>query len=157
MTYSTTSGEATVELKYKVASDPKWNEISRNEYIALLFSPYSSSFNDRENYTGQVVKSMVVQLGKNRTLRNRFPYLVSHLSNDTGIIGFETRLDTAYNEVAEIFYVDTLTSVAGIENALLSDSLHITYTNGTTSKVENQFDFTEILKPKNLQDTTNPE
>lgn len=157
LTYETTTGETTVELKYKVEGTPAWNEISRNEYITLLFTPYKSSFNDRKNYTEEVVRKFVVPLEKNRALQNRYAYLVSHLSNDSGIIGFETRLDSLFNEVAEIFYVDSITNPFRIETALLSDSLEITYTNGSTSKVENMFDFSEILRQKNVTDTITSE
>ncbi|MBN1819140.1 MAG: hypothetical protein JW833_00390, partial [Prolixibacteraceae bacterium] len=61
------------------------------------------------------------------------------------IVGFRTRLDSSLTEVAEIFYIDTITSIENIKKALLSDTLTVSYTNGTKGKVKNMFDFKEIL------------
>ncbi|QGY45550.1 4Fe-4S binding protein [Maribellus comscasis] len=149
LTYETTAGESTVKLKYEVASKPEYKTITRNEYVNLLFSPYQSVFNKRTSYSNDVLNSYLLPLGKNRGLRSRFPYIVSHLSNDNGIVEFKTKLDSTMEEVAEIFYVDTLTNEQNIIDALLKDSLSITYTNGKTAKVKNMFDFNETLSASN--------
>jgi polyferredoxin len=149
LTYETTAGESTVKLKYEVASKPEYKTITRNEYVNLLFSPYQSVFNKRTSYSNDVLNSYLLPLEKNRGLRSRFPYIVSHLSNDNGIVEFKTKLDSTMEEVAEIFYVDTLTNEQNIIDALLKDSLSITYTNGKTAKVKNMFDFNETLSASN--------
>ncbi len=146
LTYETTSGKTTVKLGYQVIGTPEYHSVSRKDYLSLLFTPYVSRFNNREDYSDEVVRSFVLPLGKNRSLSNQFPYLVSHLSNDSGVVEFSTKLDTSLTEVAEIFYVDTLTHVENIKNALLNDTLWITYTNETTGKVKNMFDFSKEIK-----------
>jgi hypothetical protein len=88
-----------------------------------------------------VIKTYALPLGENRSLRARFPYLVSHLSNDNGIVEFKTSLDSAYQEIAEICYVDTMTNVEKIIQALKSDTLTVSYTDGRVGKVKNMFDF----------------
>jgi hypothetical protein len=90
-----------------------------------------------------VLKIYQVPLGKNGGLRARFSFLVSHLSNDDGIVEFKTVLDSAFREQVQIFFVDTLTTQANIIQALASDSLKITYTNGKTGSVPNMFHFEE--------------
>ncbi len=145
LTYETTAGETTVKLGYKVSGKPELLTIGRNDYVSVMFTPYESSFNQRKTYTDEVLKSYQFSMEKNRTLQNRYSYLVSHLSNDDGVVGFQTLLDSAYHEIAEIIYVDTMTTVENIQKALLSDSLTITYTNGTVGKVENMFDFSSII------------
>ncbi|MCG6186762.1 4Fe-4S binding protein [Maribellus maritimus] len=149
LSYETTAGESTAKLNYEVASEPEYKTITRDEYVNLLFSPYQSVFNKRTSYSNDVLNSYLLPLGKNRGLRNRFPYIVSHLSNDTGIVEFKTKLDSTMEEIAEIFYVDTLTNEQNIIDALLKDSLSITYTNGKTAKVKNMFDFNETLSASN--------
>ncbi len=151
LTYETTAGESTVKLKYEVSGKPEYNTISRDEYVGLLFSPFQSVFNKRTSYSNDVLKSYLLPLGKNKGLRNRFPYIVSHLSNDSGVVEFTTKLDSTMEEVAQIFYVDTLTNEQNIINALLTDSLTVSYTNGNKGKVKNMFDFTDIIEKQDQQ------
>ena len=96
LTYETTAGESTVKLKYEVSGKPEYNTISRDEYVGLLFSPFQSVFNKRTSYSNDVLKSYLLPLGKNKGLRNRFPYIVSHLSNDSGVVEFTTKLDSKW-------------------------------------------------------------
>lgn len=146
LTYETTAGETTVKLGYKVSGKPEFLTTGRNDYVSVMFTPYESSFNKRKTYTDEVLKTYQLPLGKNRAFQNRYSYLVSHLSNDDGVVGFQTLLDSAYHEIAEIIYVDTMTTVDNIQKALLNDSLTITYSNGRVGKVENMFDFTSIIQ-----------
>lgn len=71
---------------------------------------------------------------------------VSHISNDGGIVEFKTRLDSTFREVAEIIYIDTITNPENIKKILQSDSLTVTYTDGTVGKVKNMFGFSEIIQ-----------
>lgn len=141
LTYKSTAGDVTVDLGYKVVQKPEWSTISITDYSTLMFTPYLSTFNNRDDYTDDIIKTYSLPLGENRLLRARFPYLVSHLSNDNGIVEFRTELDSAYQEIAEIGYVDTMTTAENILKALKSDTLTVTYTDGRTGKVKNMFDF----------------
>ena len=120
--------------------------MGRNDYISVMFTPFESSFNQRKTYTDEVLKTYQLPMGNNRALQNRYSYLVSHLSNDDGVVGFQTLLDSAYLEIAEIVYVDTMTTVGNIQKALLNDSLTITYSNGRVGKVKNMFDFSSTIQ-----------
>lgn len=141
LTYESTAGPVKVKLGYKVTGKPEFSVMSKYDYISSLFEPYEDSFNSREKYSDQVLKSYIFPLGENKALRSRFPYIVSHVSNDTGVVEFHTRLDSTFTEVGEFVFVDTMTNIENIRKSLLSDSLTITYTNGTTGKVKNMFDF----------------
>lgn len=133
--------ESMVRLNYKVASEPVVEKISRSSYIRLLFKPYEKDFNDRETYSDSVLQTYEIALGKNGSLANRFPYLVSHLSNNNGIVSFSTTLNEDEKEVAHIVFVDSLTNAADIFKALNSDSLLVTYVTGEKGNVENIFHF----------------
>lgn len=137
-----------VLLNYKVAGKIEKKTIPRGAYISLMFSPYKASFNDYGQYDSSVVKVFVIPLGKNAGLRKRFPYLVSHLSNDPGIIKFETALDSNYRQVLEISFVDSLTNPQEIVNLLNSDTLRFTYSSGKTGKARNFFHFGKEEKIK---------
>ncbi len=137
-----------VLLKYKVVGKMDIRPISRGEYISLMFTPYMASFNDYNKYDSAVVSIYTLPLGKNAALRKRFPYLVSHLSNDTGIIKFETVLSDDYKQMLEISFVDSLTNPTEIYNLLTSDTLRFTYSNGKTGKSRNFFHFGQEGKIK---------
>ena len=73
--------------------------------------------------------------------RSKLSFLVSHISNDSGIIELKTFLNDQYDEIMAIAYVDTMTNVPAIYKILNSDSLMITYTSGEKNKVPNMFEF----------------
>lgn len=146
LTYETTNGPFTVELGYEIAGEPEFFTIPKGEYISALFTPYEKSFNFRSNYTDDVLNSFTFPLGKNAALRNRFSYMVSHISNNNGVVEFKTALDENDKETAEITFVDTMTTVENIRQELLSDTLQISYSNGNVARVKNMFDFTKELE-----------
>ncbi len=153
LTYKTKSGESTVELNYEVSGEPEYFSIPRKEYVSLLFTPYEKSFNHKNDYGADVIKTYRFAMGKNSKLKKWYSYMVSHLSNDDGVVEFRTMLDESDDEMAMISYVDTITTVENIKAALLSDSLTITYSSGQQKKVLNMFDFSEELK--DTKDTNN--
>lgn len=154
-TIATTQGLRTIDLKYKIAGTPKFFTISHEKYIRSLFTPFEKTFNYRKSYSNDVLKTYALPIGNNATFRNRLRYLVSHLSNNDGIVEFKTELNSTFHELAKITYVDTMTNVAHIEKALLSDTLTIFHSNGSIKKVANMFNFTEeIQNKKNKKNNT---
>jgi hypothetical protein len=143
LTYEMNGAKSTVKLGYKIASKPEYSKLSRGEYFSLLFKAFEQQFNDRDAYSDSVLRIYQIPLGKNAALKARFSYLVSHLSNDNGIVEFRTLLDSAYKEQAQVIFVDSLTNAANIFKALRSDSLKLTYTNGEKGAVPNMFHFDE--------------
>jgi hypothetical protein len=83
----------------------------------------------------------MLPLGINKYDTKALPYLISHLSNDTGIVGFESAIDSALHITFEIIYVDSVTNGANIQKALQCDSLSITYSDDEKAKVLNMFKF----------------
>jgi len=146
LTYSIKDNETTVELNYKIVDKPEYFTISRKKYVSLLFTPYEKTFNHKNDYSDDVIKTWQIPLGKNNRLRKRFSYIASHLSNDDGVVEFKTQLDSNYNEVARISYIDSMTTIENIKSELLSDTLTISYSSGKKGRVKNMFDFSEELK-----------
>lgn len=144
--FEATKGSRTLKLGYEIAGKPEFVNASRTEYISTLFTPFERTFNYRKDYSNDVIKTYILPLrGKNK-LRGKMSHIVSHLSNDDGIIEFRTILDTNFQEIAQITYVDTMTNVSNIEKAILSDTLTISYSNGRIGKIANMFDFSKEIE-----------
>lgn len=142
LTYTLAGKENRVKLNYElVAVNDQAVMLSRMDYLKTMFIPTFMRFNKYNNYSGEVLKAYTIPMGQNADLKSRYSYLVSHLSNDPGVVGFETSLNEAGDEMGNIIFVDTLTSLKKIDQALHADSLKITKTNGETSKVPNPFVF----------------
>jgi polyferredoxin len=146
LTYSIKDNETSVELNYKIVDKPEYFTISRKKYVSLLFTPYEKTFNHKNNYSDDVIKTWQIPMGENNKLRKRFSYLASHLSNDDGVVEFKTQLDSNYSEIARISYVDSMTTIENIKSELLSDTLTISYSSGQKKRVANMFDFSKELK-----------
>ena len=82
-------------------------------------------------------------MGKNTKEAKRLSYLVSHLSNNDGIIMLETRLNDDYKQMLDVSFVDTMTNGEMVFEMISADSLMISYTSGKKENVANMFDFTE--------------
>lgn len=141
LTYDMNEKSYTVDLGYEVANGPEFSTIRKSDYITKLFKPYEAQFNDFEQYDPAVIGTYQIPLGENRSLRNKLSYMVSHLSNDNGIIEFRTFLNDSLEETVEISYVDSITSENKVYEMLNSDTLQFTYSSGKIGKVANMFDF----------------
>lgn len=148
LTYPTKDGSKTVDLKYVVIGDYTYDTISIREYLNMLFKPYVQSFNGKNNFSEEVIKTYQTPMGKNQAFANKLTYLVSHLSNNEGIVELRTLLDSEFNQMVEVSYIDTMTNANEVYNLLISDTLYFTYRDGNTGKVLNMFDFKKTEKPK---------
>lgn len=142
LNFTVNGTEFNVKLPYRVITfEENAGSIPRTDFAREMFMPTRSFFNDSQNYTEDVLKGMAVRLGENGQLKQRYNYLISHLSNDSGVVGFETSLSDAGEEILTLWYVDTLTVPARIFAALTADSLLLHYGDGSTGTVPNPFRF----------------
>lgn len=140
--FTVNENEFNVKLPYKVITyEEATGSLTRGEYAREMFMATKSFFNENEKYTPDVIKGFPVRLGDNLQLKQRYNFLISHLSNDGGIVGFETSLDDAGEEILTLWYVDTLTAPDRIFGALNADSLLLHYADGTTGTQVNPFRF----------------
>lgn len=142
LNFTVNGTEFNVKLPYRVITfEENAGSMPRTDFAREMFMPTRSFFNDSQNYTEDVLKGMAVRLGENGQLKQRYNYLISHLSNDSGVVGFETSLNDAGEEILTLWYVDTLTVPARIFAALTADSLLLHYGDGSTGTVPNPFRF----------------
>jgi hypothetical protein len=106
-----------------------------------MFVPFDQEFNNRESYRDSVLKIYELPSEGNRAVRDKYPYLVSHLSNDSGIVEFRTALDPVCHEMIQILYSDSVTNAGNIFKAINSDSLRLTFSDGEKGTVPNMFHF----------------
>jgi len=134
--------EFNVKLPYRVVTlEENSGSMPVNEFAREMFMPVKSFFNEYQKYTPDVLKGMPVRLGDNAQPKQRYNYLISHISNDEGVVGFETLLNDAGEEMVTLWYVDTLTVPARIFSVMNADSLLLHYGDGTTGTVPNPFRF----------------
>jgi hypothetical protein len=115
--------------------------MERKSFNRLFFDAFVMDFNDRKAYSDSVLRIYEIELGENAKMKARFPFLVSHLSADEGVVEFKTLLNSEEREVAQILFVDTLTRKEEIFRALNADSLTITYSDGEVRRMVNPFRF----------------
>ncbi len=144
LSFTANDTEFNVKLPYRVVTfEEPPVRISKTEYTSEMFAPTSSRFNGFPDYTNDVLRSYVLPMGSNAEQKSMYNYLISHLSNDKGVVGFETSLDQEGEEFATVWYIDSLTTPENISGYLNTDTLLIHYSDGRTGKVANPFRFTE--------------
>lgn len=131
----------TINLEYKVVNKIEYSTITAKAYIEKMFQPYVKDFNSKSNYGENVLDTLKVPIGENKYNTKTLPYLISHLSNDIGVIEFKSVLDSSLQVAFEIVYVDSITNKANIQQALKSDSLAVTYSDGEAGKILNMYKF----------------
>ena len=130
-----------VSLAYKVVNKMEISTISAKEYKKKMFQPYVRDFNGKAKYQVNVLDTLTVPLGANEYNIEKLPYLISHISNDDGVVGFQSMLDSAQQIAFQIIYVDSISNPANILKALKSDSLSVIYSDGEKAKILNMFKF----------------
>ncbi len=144
LSFTSAGNEFNVRLPYRVITfDEPAVKISKQEYIRQMFTPTSSMFNGFSGYTPDVLSGYVLPVGANAEQKTMYSYLISHLSNDKGVVGFETSLGQDDGEQATVWYVDTLTTPENIFGYVNADTLLFHYSDGRTGKVANPFRFPE--------------
>lgn len=142
--FTSAGNQFNVKLNYKVVTiDDEPVKMPVDEFNKMMFTPFSMVFNDYQNYTPGALKGYKLKMGDNSKLSQRYNYLVSHLSNDSGVVGFETSLDDGGSEMLTVWFVDSLTVPERIFAAINSDSLLLHYADGSTGSVANPFRFNE--------------
>lgn len=139
--YTYKEKEYTAELDYEVMSGPEETSLDKEAYAKVMFVPVSYQFNNRELYTKDVTSNIILKSPLNGKNRSKVKYLISHISNDNGVIEFRSLLNDENEEVIDITIVDSLTTVEDVKLQLKSDTLEFNYKNGRIGKVANMFHF----------------
>ena len=137
----TAGKKKSIALAYSVINKIEFSTITKREYLKKMFQPYARDFNGKAKYNPSVLDTLVVPLGANKYNTKTLPYLISHISNDDGVLEFRSVLDSAQQIAFQIVYVDSMSNAAKILQAMKSDSLSVSYSDGEKGKIINMYKF----------------
>jgi hypothetical protein len=141
LTVTTEGQPSKLALSFKLASQLTFKSIALKDYKYKMFDAYENSFNGKSHYREAVLDTLVVPSEHKTYNLNAVSYFVSHLSNDNGVVGFKSTMDSTSQIYFKIIYVDSLTNEGKILKNMKSDTLTINYEGGEVGKVVNKFKF----------------
>lgn len=112
------------------------------EFLRLFIPVTDVSFNNYESYTNDkmLVYELPFEQHADPEMQKWIPFLVSHASNDDGIVRIKTEFSEA-GAVIKIWFVDGMTTVGKINAVLKSPELIVHYPDKSVKKVKNPFKF----------------
>lgn len=140
--WETNGEEQMAKTAFKVAELGEAKKISLNEYLSTLYEPVAMTFNGFEDYSEQQLETM--QLSFNQAadpeLSDMPWYLLSHVSNNRGVVSFKT-IATDNGFMLEIKLVRDLTTTADVMQLLKSKTLKVHLSDGTAEEIDNPYTF----------------
>lgn len=132
-----------VETGFKVnETGKKSGTIAGNEFAALFIPGTDISFNGYENYAidDLLVYEIPFAEASDPDMQKWIPYLVSHASNDDGIVRIRTEF-TIEGPVLKVWFVGKLTNVVKINAMLKASEFLVHFPDKSVKKVKNPFRF----------------
>jgi hypothetical protein len=117
-------------------------EMPAYEFLTMFIPTTDITFNKYESFTDDQMMVYELPFGQaaDPTMLQWIPFLVSHASNDDGIV----RIQTSFSEngpVIKIWFVNSLTTVGKINSVLKAPEFIVHYPDKTIKKVRNPFRF----------------
>lgn len=145
LAYEVSGEKFAVSLNYEVASiNSRELPLSGKDFVLQMFRPYLKTFKRSEGLDSTDIDIYEISMpdAVYPQLNKWFPYLESHLTEDSGVVAFETRF-LGENPVARVYFNNKYTSGPEIFSSLNQEMLEIKYSDGETDQVKNPFDFSE--------------
>ena len=113
-------------------------KISVRQFNREMFTPYSRTFNHYRNYKPEQLEILIYPFPEGASsLSRRIPYLVSHLSNNKGIVRFSTRYTD--KPVAMVYFDPEKTTLEEVKKTISAEKLKVHFRDGSVKEVENPF------------------
>ena len=131
------------ETDFKVANIArKAEDISLSAYLSLMYEPVEMSFNGYDQYSPAQLDSLDLKFSSAANPANTELtwYLLSHASNDKGVVKFST-LFKDNGIMLRLIFVPTLTTREKIVALLNQPEMKVFMSDGTEQKIENPFRF----------------
>ncbi len=132
--------EVTNDIDFDVYSEfVVKDKISTQEYQAKMFSGYDRKFNHYSKYKPEELKALIYPMPEaaNSTLARRLGYLVSHLSNEKGIVRFSTRYINGPKAI--VYFNPKLITVKKLKETISSPIMKVHFRGGKVKEVENPY------------------
>jgi polyferredoxin len=131
----------TLDMAYKVSGKIIFNTSDLKSYRSRMFEPLHRTFNWKTEYMDAMLDTLTVPVDTQQYDSDMLPYFVSHLSNDDGVVGFHTAMDSINTIFFKVVYVNSMTNSRNIINAMHNDTLTVNYEDGEKGKMANKFKF----------------
>ncbi len=114
-------------------------KLSALQFSREMFTPYSRSFNGYKKYKAEELKILIYEFpeAENATLSRKLPYLVSHLSNNKGIVRFSVRYTD--KPVAMVYFNPEKTTLEEVKQTVSSPKLKVHFRDGSVKEFDNWF------------------
>jgi copper chaperone CopZ len=135
--------QTTVETGFVVNEKGKVNgEMPSYEFLTMFISTTDVTFNKYDSYADDkmLVYELPFEQAANPAMQKWLPFLVSHASNDDGIV----RIQTSFSEngpVIKIWFVNSLTTIEKINTLLLEPEFIVHYPDKSVKRIKNPFTF----------------
>ena len=134
--------EHVAKTAFEVASLNEGQPFAVKEYLAKLYDPVSLTFNNFEDYTSDQLETMEFDFpaGADPELTDMPWYLLSHVSNNRGVVKFETvAADKGFK--LQLMTVKGKLTREDLTGILSADSLTVHLNDGTTQVLKNPYSF----------------
>jgi hypothetical protein len=117
-------------------------DIPAYEFLSLFIPTTDVTFNKYESYTDDqmLVYELPFEQATDPEMQKWIPFLVSHASNDDGIVRIQTSF-TENGAMIKIWFVSSLTTVEKINTVLKASDFIVHYPDKSTRKIKNPFRF----------------
>jgi polyferredoxin len=130
------------KTNFKVASVTSRENMTQSQYLARIYEPVEMSFNGYEDYAPEQLDSLELDFpgAADPALSDMPWYLLSHVSNDKGVVRFQT-LFTNSGIKLRLIYVQKLTNRDKIITLLNQPELDIHMSDGSRQVMKNPYKF----------------
>ncbi len=130
------------KTSFKVATITEKEPITLKQYIDRLYDQVSMTFNSRETYSADQLETIEYDFpqGADPTLTDMPWYLLSHLSNNRGIVAFETQ-SSDKGMIINLTVVKALIIKEEVTALINSPQLNVHLSDGTTQTLKNPYRF----------------
>jgi polyferredoxin len=121
--------------------------LSKEEFLGRFFESSDVKFNKYESFSLSELKEFRITFPEamDPGMQEWIPYLVSHMSNDDGIVRFKTAFTNTDPEL-KLWYVTKLTTPEKIRTLLNEPMFLVHYPDKSVERVKNPFRFKDIGK-----------
>lgn len=130
------------KTNFKVASVTPREKISQGQYLARMYEPVAMNFNGFKNYNDSQIDSLVFNFPQaaDPDLTDMPWNLLSHLSNNRGVVGFSVN-PTDKGFVLHLKFVPSMTDSTVITEQLNQPKLRVHLSDGTEQLLDNPYQF----------------
>ncbi len=130
------------KTSFKVSSINEKENVPIKQYIDRLYDPVSMTFNSIETYASNQLDTLSFDFpqGADPDLADMPYYLLSHLSNNRGIVGFATQ-SSDKGMIINLTIVDDLIKKDEVTDLINSPLLNVHLSDGTMQTIKNPYKF----------------